>query len=108
MSQLIYKVLHVLCPLLWFAALVEGLPWYRLAYRHLECLTPVLEHLVCQEQHGEVELQPQCLAYIRYAVELLGVLSAEVYRHYVALGLDALRYEGLRPWQVVYLAFYLA
>ena len=59
----------------------------------------VLVHLVDEEEHREVEGQ-EPVAEVCQTVEEVRVLSAEVDGHHVALVLDALRDERLRPRDV--------
>ena len=81
--------------------MVESLPWYRLAYLAFECLVAVAECFVGQEQHGYVEFQAEALTQRCEAIKAVGIASAKVYGHHVAMSFNALLYECLVPRQVV-------
>ena len=58
--QFINTILHILRPLGSRLAVVESLPWNRLANRNTEMLAHVLIHLVYQKEHGEIKRQMLC------------------------------------------------
>ena len=98
----------MLSPLGWGLALVKCLPRNWFAYRDLELLVPVLEHLITEVQHGNVELYSQHLVYVGKTVEELGILTLEMYGHNIALRLYTLGYECLFPIDVADYALALA
>ena len=87
---------------------VECLPWNRLADSHFEFLIPVLEHLVAQIEHRDVEFYTQHPVYVCKTVEELGVLTLEMYGYYIALCLHTLCNESLLPFEVTYHTLSLA
>ena len=99
--QFVYYILNIACPFGWLARAIESLPWYGLANVYGEMLANIAVHLVDQEYHGEIERQ-EAVAEVGYAIETIGVLSAEMYWNNVALALHALHYECLLPIDVVY------
>ena len=98
----------MLCPFCSIFCLVESLPGYWLSNRNLESLVLVLEHLVAQVKHCDVELDAKHLVDVCKAVEELGVLALEMYWNNIALRLHALGDECLLPWQVPDYALFLA
>ena len=99
--QFVNNVLYIPCPFGRLSGTVEGLPWYGLAYVYGEMLANIAIHPVDKEYHGEIERQ-EAVAEVGYAIETIGVLSAEMYWNNVALALHALHYECLLPIDVVY------
>ena len=97
--QFINTILHILRPLGSRLAVVESLPWNRLANRNTEMLAHVLIHLVYQEKHGEIERQ-MLVAETGYAIEPLRVAPAKVDRHNITMILHTLGNERLFPRQV--------
>lgn len=80
---------------------IKGLPGYGLTYGDGEGLVGVAKHFVDEEEHGNVELDAEALANVGYAVESFRILTAEVYRHHVAMGLDTLLDECFLPRYVL-------
>ena len=99
-SEFIHDVFNVLCPLQGRLRLVEGLPGDGLPDGDGESLVAVLQHLVGQVEHGDVELDAEGLADVGQVVEEVGVPAVEVDGYHVALVLHALDDESLLPLQV--------
>ncbi len=97
--EFVNPVLHILCPLCGRLAVIESLPWNRLADGDAEMLAHILVHLVHQEHHGKVERQ-MLVAESGDAIEPLGVLPTEMDRHHITLILHTLGDESLLPRQV--------
>ena len=63
---------------------------------------PVLKHLVCQIQHGDIELYTQKITGIGKIVEKIRIPAFKMYRHNIALGFNTLGNERFFPCQVLY------
>ena len=69
--------MHILRPLSRSTALVERLPWNRLANGDAERLVHILVHFINEVDHCDVDLLDILIAEISQFVEEIGILTAK-------------------------------
>lgn len=95
--MIINQVLDPARPLGRRALLAERSPGDGLQEMDLECLVLVLEHLVGQVKHLDIQLDAQALAQVGQAIEEIGVVSLETDGHNVTMVLQRLLDKGFLP-----------